>query len=263
MGAGPRVGVTEARWSDAVGAAVPAPEPPAGGAFYGPLGDWQKGAYERNAFAQGAEQEVAFLADALGLAPDAGLVVDVGCGTGRHARRLAREGVAVVGVDLSHGLLTAARAAAPGLGWVRADARRLPLPDGCAAAVLSLCQGAFGITPGGDAAVLAEIVRILRPGGRLALTAFSLAFAARWIGADDALDVGRGLHHNTADVRNADGESRSFDLWTSCFSAGELRLLATAAGLRVDVVAGVSPGDFGVRQPLLCHPELLLLASRS
>lgn len=246
-------------WSAADGTPVDAPEPPAAGSFYGPIGDWQGAAYERNSFTKGTAQEVAFLFDALQLEPGRTLV-DVGCGTGRHARAFAARGVRAVGIDLSAGLLAAA---ADGVGaWIQADARCLPLHDGVADAVMSVCQGGFGITPGGDAQVFAEMVRVLRPGGRLALTAFSLPFAARWLAPGDAFDVQRGLHHVAAEVRNADGESRSFDLWTQCYSAEHLRRLAAAAGLAVDGIYGVQPGAYRRAWPTLGHPELLLLTTK-
>jgi SAM-dependent methyltransferase len=245
-------------WTDAQGRAVDAPEPPPEGSCYGPIGDFQGPAYDRNAFALGTEQEVGHLTRVLGLRAGQ-VVVDVGCGTGRHARALAAAGL---GVDVSEGLLRAARAHPTAARFVRADARRLPLPDGAADVALSLCQGGFGITPGGDARVLGELARVLRPGGLLALTAFSLPFAARHLGPEDAIDVDRGLVHSPAEVRGPDGERRTFDLWTACYSAGHLRDLCAAVGLHVRTVSGVEPGRYGDRPPTLDDPELLVLAQR-
>jgi SAM-dependent methyltransferase len=248
-------------WSAADGTPVDAPEPPAAGSFYGPIGDWQSEAYDRNSFALGTAQEIEFLRTELDLSTDT-LLVDVGCGTGRHARALDHLGVRVVGVDLSLGLLRAADGHRRG-GWVQADARRLPLHDGVADVIWSLCQGGFGITPGGDQQVLREMVRVLRPGGRLALTAFSLPFAVRWLAPGDAFDADRGLLYSRADVRGADGESRAFDLWTQCYSAGHLRELTAVLGLSVDGVYGVEPGAYRRRAPRLTDPEFLLLATRA
>jgi ubiquinone/menaquinone biosynthesis C-methylase UbiE len=57
-------------------------------------------------------------------------VVDVGCGTGRHALRLAARGARVVGVDFSDGMLARARDkdGAAGVRWVAHDITDLPLP---------------------------------------------------------------------------------------------------------------------------------------
>lgn len=247
-------------WSGVHGEPVAAPEPPAQGSFYGPIGDWQGPHYERNAFTHGTAQEVAFLVAELAPAPG-GTVLDVGCGTGRHARALQATGIGVIGLDLSHGLLRAATAHVPGC-WVQADARQIPMASACVDAVVSLCQGGFGITPGSDATVLREMVRVLRPGGGLVLTAFSLAFAARWLAPGDALDVERGLHWAPADVRGPDGARRRFDLWTSCYSAGHLRSMADAAGLEVVGIFGAEPGNYGRRPASLRDPELLLLARK-
>jgi len=57
-------------------------------------------------------------------------VADVGCGTGRHAVRLAAAGARVVGVDFSGAMLARARAKqrSEGVTWIEHDLTRLPLP---------------------------------------------------------------------------------------------------------------------------------------
>lgn len=247
-------------WTDREGTPVEAPEPPEAGSYYGPIGDFQGSEYDRNAFALGTDQEVAFLVGALDLRPGM-RVVDVGCGTGRHTAALTRQGLDVLGVDVSHGLLRAGADRGAGT-FVQGDARALPLPDGCADVALSLCQGGFGITPGGDEQVLAELVRVLRPTGRLALTAFSLAFAVRFAAPEDAIDLSRGLVHTPAEVRGPDGERRVFDLWTACYTPGHLAAMVDRAGLRLEGIVGVEPGGYGVDSPSVAHPELLVLAHR-
>lgn len=248
-------------WTDREGNPVEAPEPPAAGSYYTEIGDFQGAAYERNAFALGTTQEVGFLWDALELSAGQ-VLVDVGCGTGRHTRALAERGVRAVGVDISQGLLAAAAGHGGTAAFIRADARRIPLPDGCADAVICLCQGGFGITPGGDREILGEIARILRPGGRLALTAFSLVFAARFLAPEDAIDAERGLVWSPAEVRGADDARRRYDLWTSCYSAGQLTGMLLTSGFELGSLSGVEPGGYG-REPLrLTHPELLALARR-
>lgn len=98
----------------------------------------------------------------LGLRPDA-TVVDLACGTGDLCRELSANGLAPIGVDLSFGMLAAARADAP---LVHGDALRLPLPDGCVDGVTcGFALRNFESLP----PFFAELARIVRPGGRIAL----------------------------------------------------------------------------------------------
>jgi SAM-dependent methyltransferase len=233
------------------------------GAWFNPLADFLGPAYLRNAFTKGTEQEVDFLVDALGLVPGM-RVLDVGCGPGRHSLALAHRGITAHGIDLSDRFVDLARAAATGLPatFEVLDVRDLPF-DAEFDALVCLCQGGFGLLAGEeDAALLARFTRALRPGGRLALSAFSAYFAVRWLEASDAFDPATGVHHERATLRDEHGAEREFDLWTTCFTATELRLLAFAAGLRVDAIHGVTPGDYAPRPPALDRPELLLVASR-
>lgn len=222
-------------------------------------------AYLRNAFTKGTEQEVDFLVDALGL-DEGERVLDVGCGPGRHALALARRGMNVVGVDLSEDFIVLARKAAAAEGvparFDVLDVRDLAYEREFDAAVC-LCQGGFGLLGGRDEpAVFERIAAALRLGGRLALTAFSAAFAARFLEDGETFDLATGVLHERATVRNEHGVEEVFDAWTTCFTARELELLARGANLDVDGVYGVTPGRYGTAPPTLDHPELLLLARR-
>ena len=98
----------------------------------------------------------------LALAPGA-LVLDLAAGTGDLCRDLAAAGHRPVGVDLSFGMLAAARTDAP---LVQADALRLPFPD--ASADGATCG--FALRNFVDLeAFLVELARVVRPGGRIAL----------------------------------------------------------------------------------------------
>jgi demethylmenaquinone methyltransferase/2-methoxy-6-polyprenyl-1,4-benzoquinol methylase len=95
--------------------------------------------------------------------PRGGRVLDLACGTGDLCRELATAGHRPVGLDLSYGMLAAARTSAP---LVQADALALPIPDGvvdgatCGFALRNLVE----LQP-----FLDELARVLRPGGRIAL----------------------------------------------------------------------------------------------
>jgi SAM-dependent methyltransferase len=221
-------------------------------------------AYLRNAFTKGTEQEVGFLVDALDLEPGM-RVLDVGCGPGRHALALARRGFAVHGVDLSPDFVALARdaAAAEDLPATFAveDVRELSASGFDAA--ICLCQGGFGLLGGAeDAAVLERIASAVVPGGAVAVSAFSAYFALRYLEDGEEFDPVHGVVHEVATLRSETGEERPFDLWTTCFTARELDLLARAAGLDVLGVHGVSPGAYAASVPTLQHHELLLLARR-
>lgn len=97
-----------------------------------------------------------------------GRVLDVACGFGRHSTAMLERGLDVFGFDLSFDLLT--QAVEPVRSRIaRADARRFPFRDDAfdSVAVLFSSFGYFG--DDGDRAVLAEIARVVRPGGLVVL----------------------------------------------------------------------------------------------
>lgn len=99
-------------------------------------------------------------------------VLDAGCGTGRIAIELARRGAAVVGVDLDAVMLTQARAKAPQLDWRLGDLATIDLGltfD----AVLLAGNVMIYLTPGSEAATVANLAGHLNPGGML-IAAFEL-----------------------------------------------------------------------------------------
>jgi SAM-dependent methyltransferase len=250
--------------------------------WFEPMADHLGAAYLRYSFTRGTGNEVAFLSKELGLVPGS-RVLDVGCGPGRHALALAEQGIEVVGVDISPRFVELARAAAEGRFepdaapiFRRLDARELPF-EGEFDAAISLCQGAFGLQglddaserAGGrrtpvdpDGVVLAGMARALRPGGRLAVSAFSAYFQVRYLESSDDFDADRGVNHEHTAVRSEQGVEAGYDLWTSCFTPRELRMLAASAGLEVQHLWSVTPGAYGRRPPDLDHPEFLMLARR-
>lgn len=159
--------------------------------------------------AERSRREVARLRTLLGELPDGARVLDLGCGQGRHANLLAEAGFAVTGLDYSADLLALAAGAARPLGrrsptYRRGDMRRLPAAwtrrfD----AVVNLFTS-FGFFDRAeeDAAVLAQVARVLRPGGLLVWHGGSRdGVVARFLGrdwwlADDGTMVG---HERTSD----------------------------------------------------------------
>jgi SAM-dependent methyltransferase len=225
------------------------------GHWFEALADHAGSAYLRYSFTRGTEQEVEFLCRALRLGEGA-LVLDVGCGTGRHALALARRGIGVVGIDISRRFVAlASQAGEPNASFVRGDARALPVAPGSVDAAISLCQGGFGLLGDDDGEVIAQMAMAVRPGGAVAVSAFSSYFAVRYL----EFEAGTGVNHEMTLVRDEAGAERSFDLWTSCFTPRELRLLFERAGLEVEHVWAVQPGAYRADPPDLEHPEFLVV----
>jgi SAM-dependent methyltransferase len=105
----------------------------------------------------------------LGLVPGA-RVLDVACGTGNLAVPAARTGADVTGVDIATNLLEQARARAAAEGLTtqfdEGDAEKLPYADASFDAVISMFGVMFAPRPERSAA---ELLRVCRPGGRIAL----------------------------------------------------------------------------------------------
>jgi len=129
--------------------------------------------------------------------PPGGTALDVGTGPGNVTASLARaagpEGLAL-GVDISEPMLArAVRAqAGPQVGFLRADAQRLPFRDQTFDAVLSIAM--LQLIPKPSAA-LAEMARVLRPGARMAV----MVPTARRAGALTRLLPDGGAHFFTED----------------------------------------------------------------
>src|SRR5262249_8944920 len=131
---------------------------------------WSGGSYERMAetFAPIHDRIVAALDVETGAR-----VLDVACGTGGAALRAARAGAEVIGIDISADQLAKARRAAADAGLTirfdEGDCQELPYGD----AEFDAVPSAFGAIFAPDhRRTAAELARVCRPGGRLALTAW-------------------------------------------------------------------------------------------
>jgi ubiquinone/menaquinone biosynthesis C-methylase UbiE len=138
-------------------------------------------------------------------------MLDVACGTGVVARAaadlVAPEG-SVTGVDLNPAMLAVARRVAPEIDWRQGDVAALPF-DADTFDVVT-CQAAIFFFPDPTGA-LREMGRVTRPGGRVAVQAFSslpaqpaygpwIDMVARYAGADTAELLGTYWTHGDTEI---------------------------------------------------------------
>lgn len=202
-------------------------------------------------------------------------VLDLCCGFGRHSLALAEQGLDVVGLDLSEELLR------EGLGLpgyerlrgrlLRADACVVPFRARTFDSVVNLFSsfGYFGEL--GDARMLSEIARVLRPDGVAVLDLMNPAFVRGRLeaeshreGADYLLRESRSLSEGgrrvTKDVelRLEGGIVRRWREDVRLYEEAEMRSLLAGRGLAL----AATLGDFDGRPLTPTSPRMILLARR-
>ena len=209
------------------------------------------------------------LLEARGVGGPGRTVLDLACGPGRHAAALARAGARVVGLDLSRALLCAARRRHAG-PLVRGDMRRLPFRAAAFDVVVNLFTS-FGYfaSDAEHAAVIAEVARVLRPGGRFVLDYLNApAVRAGLVPRDERLTGGSRVVQErriSEDGRyvvksiHVSGDSRTFTERVRLFERTELEALLAARGIRAEAVAGDYDGGSHSGE----SPRLILIGRRA
>jgi SAM-dependent methyltransferase len=229
--------------------------------------------YMDEPFTRGTSGEVDFLVPVLGLPPGAA-ILDVGCGTGRHAIELARRGFLVTGLDISEGMLGQARDAAAAAGvrveLIHADATSWVAPRLFDAAVC-LCEGAFSLL-GADAdpddhdrSILRGICAALRPGAPFVLTALNAFRLIRAI-ADDDLGSGRFdpltlVESYEIETPGPDGPLR-VPVRERTYLPRDLLRIVEESGFRVEHLWGGTAGEWARRPLRLDEYEIMVVARR-
>ncbi|AJE83204.1 UbiE/COQ5 methyltransferase [Streptomyces albus] len=137
-------------------------------------------------------------------------VVDVGAGTGIASARLHARGARLLAVEPGEGMAAEFRRQLPGVPVVRGDGNALPLASG-SADLLTFAQSWHWTDP---ARALPEALRVLRPGGTLALWWNVMDHRVDWVAAQGArLAAHFGAHagaHGTPDRVRAEAGAAEF-----------------------------------------------------
>jgi SAM-dependent methyltransferase len=228
--------------------------------------------YDDNVFTKNTAREVDFLLEEL-LLPPGGAVLDVGCGTGRHAIELAKRGYVVTGLDLSSEMLARAAEKAKAekvqVEWVRSNATQFVFPARYDAAVC-LCEGAFGLLGQSDdpidqpMSILCNISRSLKPQAKAVFTVLNGAALLR---RHQNRDVAEGRFDPLSLVESSELAPREglpeVTVRERAFVPTELLLLFRIAGMSVLNTWGGTAGNWGRRSLDLDEIEIMVVACKT
>ena len=217
-----------------------------------------------------ARREVAFALARLD--PNPQPLLDLCCGTGRHSLRLVEKGISPVGLDYSAPLLELARMRNERLPLVRGDMRKLPFSDGSFHSVINFFTS-FGyfLAEEDNRAVLAEVRRVLWPGGQFLCDTFGLEEVLSRLVPEESRRTGdreyrirRRWNPKTRRIEKEievkrGSSTETFRESVRGYTAEELMQLAEGAGLKVEGLWG----DFDGCPAGPSSPRLILLASKT
>ncbi len=238
--------------------------------------------YEREPFTQGTQGECDFLETELNR--DRYLqVLDIGCGTGRHAIELAKRGYTVKGVDLSEGQLARARENAANAGvtieFQKQDARNLPFVNEFDAAIM-LCEGGFSLmeTDEMNFEILRSATRALKDTGKFIFTTlnglFPLFQSVEKFHTSQAADGGSAFlkssfdlmtfrDHSSIEFIDDAGKKMTLNCNERYYTPSEITWLLKSLGYRTIDIYGAKLGKFSRADKLTPTDfEMLVIAEK-
>lgn len=236
--------------------------------------------YDQEAFTQGTLQEVSFIEKEIRKNKRV-RILDVGCGTGRHAIELARRGYEVTGMDLSPSQLKRAeekaRAAGVKVKFIRKDARDFDF-RGRFGLVIMLCEGGFSLmeTDEMNFLILENCARSLRKGGKLIFSTlnalYPLVSSLKKILNEGAVgtrtsrirfDIATLREDSVLEVKDDNGKTKVLRCSERFYMPSELSWLLKTLGFRKVEIFGGTVGKFSRKaKPSPKEFELLVVAEK-
>lgn len=230
--------------------------------------------YDENGFTRNTSAEIDFFLSLYPLSTGA-TILDMGCGTGRHAIELAKRGFRVTGVDLTGAMLAKAREKALAAGveieWIEADGATW-LSDKLFDAGLCLCEGGLGLIEPGDNAeihdgqILQSIARSLKFNAPFLTTCLNGYSIIRQM-KDEHIAEGRfnpaNMYATYTDEWDLPGGVQIMNIYERLFIPPEMVKLLQMSGFVVDNVYGGTAGHWSRRFLSLDEVEAMYVCRKA
>jgi 2-polyprenyl-3-methyl-5-hydroxy-6-metoxy-1,4-benzoquinol methylase len=238
--------------------------------------------YDRENFTQGTSGECDFIEKEIQF--DKTLkILDVGCGTGRHAIELTKRGHQVTGIDLSESQLKRAREKAKidnlSINFQRQDARNLPFNSEFDVAIM-LCEGGFSLmeTDEMNFEILKNVTKSLKPHSKFIFTTmnglFPLFNSVEEFYASTTEDGNSTCKNNTFDLmtfrdynivefEDDSGNKKTLECNERYYVPSEISWLLKSLGYKTIDIFGAKLGAFSREHNLTTKDfEMLVIAER-
>ena len=237
--------------------------------------------YDSECFTQGTLGECDFIEKEIGR-DKSRLILDIGCGTGRHTIELTARGYRVTGIDLSESQLARAREKAAerklAIEVMRGDARALPFADRFDLAIM-LCEGGFPLmeTDEMNFEILKSAARALKSGGKFIFTTLNGLFplyhsVERFCAADapdgatyhsNSFDLMTFRDHNITEFVDDDGNKKTLTCNERYYVPSEITWLLKSLGFVTVDICGAKLGAFSRSDKLTPEDfEMLVVAEK-
>jgi len=236
--------------------------------------------YDSESFTQGTIGECDFIESEIKF--DKSLkILDVGCGTGRHAIELTKRGYNVIGIDLSESQLRRAREKAEAdnlsIDFQRQDARNLPFDSEFDIAIM-ICEGGFSLveTDEMDYEILKNVTKALKPDAKFIFTAPNALFPlfnsvdefytstaedGNSICSDNNFDLLTFRSTNVVEFEDDSGNRKTLECNERSYVPSEITWLLKSLGYKTIDIFGARLGEFSREHKLTVKDfEMLVIA---
>ena len=238
--------------------------------------------YDKESFTKGTVDEVNFIEKEIEYDKSKS-ILDIGCGTGRHAIELAKRGYEVTGIDLSESQLKRAKEKAKNAGvnvdFLQRDARDFSF-DHQFDLVLMICEGGFSLmeTDEMNFKILVNAEKALKKGGSFIFTTLNALFPLYHSVKDFINENSKGVAskslNNTFDLmtfrdhsifttNDDSGNEKKLKCDERYYSPSEITWLLKSLNFKEIGIFGCDTGDFDRRNKLTTnHFEMLVVAEK-